>query len=390
MVNSQLTKLAKEIIGIIQEQPQKRIRFYDFMKMALYEKELGYYTKDRTKIGKEADFYTSSSVGPVFGYTIANNFVELLPYTTNDNKFSILEIGGGNGRFARDVLDGLRDEHQKIYNNLTYYMLETSPYHEKIQKAMLGDHLDRVKWINDLEILSGFNGLIFSNELVDAFPVYKVRQQNGELKEVYVTWDEKESEFKEIIDEISDHRLKKYFDDMGITLKEGQTTEVNLDAVDWIKSVGKILNRGYVLTIDYGYPAEELYASHRHEGTLMCYYKHTANDNPYQNIGDQDITTHVNFTALINYGSEVGLETIWFTHQSNFLLNNGILNYLREVGISNGRDIFNDEDLKLNRAIRQLITPGEMGETFKVLLQQKNVGNHQYRFLMDIWKQYGL
>lgn len=393
MNHNQQSQLVEEIIKVIQAKPTNRITFYEFMKMALYAPELGYYTKDKTKIGKNADFYTSSSVGSIYGKIIANNFVELLPYTTDEQVFSILEIGGGNGRFARDVLDELKEKNDSIYENLKYYMLETSPYHKLLQNEHVKEHLDHVVWINDLqELPSPFEGIIFSNELVDAFPVHKVKQVDGKLKEVFVMWEDEENNFLEIIDELSDSRLNKYFQDQGIAFNEGQTAEINLDAIEWISSVSNVLKRGYILTIDYGYPAEELYESYRHDGTLMCYHRHIANDNPYQNIGDQDITTHVNFSVLMSYGERLGLENIWFTTQSRFLLNNGILNHLQEIGFENigDKNIINDEALKLNRAIRQLITPGEMGETFKVLLQQKNIGHKQYKFLTKIWQQYGM
>jgi len=388
-----MTTLLNEIIQTIQKSKQNRITFYQFMKMALYYPELGYYTKDRTKIGKKADFYTSTSVGPVFGKTLANHFLELLPYTHDGQDYHLFEMGGGDGRLARDILDEMKEKQPGIYDRVTYYMLESSPYHKKLQYGHLKDHAEHLIWLNDLEELPApFQGIIFSNELVDAFPVHKVREWEGRLQEIYVTWDEREATFKEVIDEPSSKRLADYFKEQNIRLREGQTAEVNLEAIEWLKNVSAKLHKGYLLTIDYGYPAEELYASHRHEGTLMCYHQHLANDNPYQNIGDQDITTHVNFSLLINLGEHLGLEPVWFTTQGYFLLNNGILNYLHEIEMESleKRDLFQDQSLKVNRAIRQLITPGEMGETFKVLLQQKNIENKQYRFLTDVWKQYGL
>ncbi|MFV9510008.1 class I SAM-dependent methyltransferase [Tepidibacillus sp. LV47] len=388
-----LNPLTEKIIQEIQKQKDHRITFYHFMKMALYEPELGYYTKDRTKIGKTADFYTSSSVGPVFGKTIANTFLEMLPFCTDQRNYNILEMGGGNGRFARDVLTGIKEKNQKIYEKLTYYMIETSPYHQHLQKEYLKEHLEHVKWVNHLdEIPKPFQGVIFSNELVDSFPVHMVQMQDGKLKEIYVTWDDEKREFIEVLDQLSTQELAKYFQEQNITLKEGQIAEVNLDAIQWMETMARFLDKGYMITIDYGYPADELYASHRHNGTLMCYHRHVANENPYQNIGDQDITSHVNFSILMNTGEKLGLKTILFTTQSYFLLNSGILEYLQEIEVSQmgHRDLFHDEALKMNRAIRQLITPGEMGETFKVLVQKKNVPDHKFRFMTGIIEQYGL
>ena len=381
-------QLIGKLIEAIKEQPLKRISFYQYMKMVLYFPELGYYTKNKRKIGKEADFYTSSSVGSVFGQTIANLFVELLPNTLGGDNYNILEIGGGNGRLARDILDELKNNHHHIYHKLTFYMLEKSPYHKNLQSEYLKEHLDHIEWIDSItQLAKPFNGIIFSNELIDSFPVHKVKKIDGELREVYVTWNEEEDQFVEVIDSLSDKKLNEYFIEQGINLKEGQIAEVNSDAVQWITDISSVLNKGYLLTIDYGYPADELYASHRHEGTLMCYYHHVANDNLYQNIGMQDITSHVNFTALVEYGESLGFEKVWLTTQSDFLIKNGILQYLTEIGLEQlgNRDMFHDKDLKKNRAIRHLITPEGMGETFKVLLQQKNIKKKDYRFLIGIW-----
>lgn len=384
--------LIKRIIDRIEANPGGKITFYEYMSSALYEPDLGYYTKDKTKIGKNADFYTSSSVGSVFGQTIANSFIELLPYSTVGDSYSILEIGGGTGRFAKDVLDSINRDFPDIYIRIKYYMLEASPFHQEHQREYLAEHLDTIIWINSLDELENFEGIIFSNELIDSFPVHKVQQIDGKLREVYVIWNENSSSFEEVMDELSDPGLNDYFIEQGIQLREGQIAEVNLAAVDWIGAVNKVLKKGFILTIDYGYPAEELYTTYRNDGTLMCYYRHVANDNPYINVGEQDITSHVNFSVLINKGKELGMETVWFTTQSHFLINNGIFNYLQDVELSklDEKDIIQDETLKRNRAIRQLITPGEMGETFKILLQQKNVMHNQYRFLKEIWEQYGL
>lgn len=383
-------KLTEKIVEALTQSENNQITFKQFMEMALYYPELGYYTKDREKIGKKADFYTSSSVGSVFGQTISKVLAELVSYIENQD-YRIIEIGGGNGRFARDVLSELKIKNPEVYTKLTYYMIETSPYHIQLQKEYLIDHLDHVEWIDDLEKLgNSIKGVIFSNELVDAFPVHMVKKVNGDLMEVYVSWNSDEATFEEKIDELSDNRLSDYFTEQGITLKEGQIAEVNLNAIEWIQSVGEKLSQGYVMTIDYGHPAEELYASHRHNGSLMCYHLHLANDNPYQHIGDQDITSHVNFTALEHYGLSVGLKTIYLDTQGNFLISSGILEYLISIDNALNRDLFQDEALKRNRAIRQLITPGEMGDTFKVLIQQKGMNVKGYQFMKPAWEKFGL
>ncbi len=381
-------KLIGKIIEEIINSNENKITFKRYMEMALYYPDLGYYTKDREKIGKKADFYTSSSVGSVFGQTISKVLAELVSYV-EDQEYRIIEIGGGNGRFARDVLAELKLKEPDIYSQLTYFMIETSPYHIKLQEEYLSEHLDHVQWISQLEELGdSLKGVIFSNELVDAFPVHMVKKVNGDLKEIYVTWNHDEAVFEEVIGELSNQALSNYFIEQRIDLKEGQTSEINLNAIEWIQAVGKKLQQGYVMTIDYGHPAEELYASNRHNGTLMCYHQHLANDNPFQHVGDQDITTHVNFTALEKYGEQVGLQTILLDTQGNFLIRSGILEYLIPVQNFEERDLFQDQALKINRAIRQLITPGEMGDTFKVMLQQKGMQEKEYQFMKPAWEKY--
>lgn len=386
------SELVDRITNKIKESIDKRLTFYEFMSMALYEEDLGYYTRDKSKIGKNADFYTSSSVGPIFGQIIGKSFIEMFSYASNEEQYAILEMGGGNGRFSRDVLDFYKKEEPLIYEKVNYFMLETSPYHKTLQAEYLKNHLDKIVWIDNLNELNSFEGVIFSNELVDSFPVHKVKQINGEFQEVYVTFNENSLEFEEQYGAPSTPLLKEYFDIQGITLREGQTAEVNLNGIKWIEEVSRILKKGFVITIDYGYPADELYTTYRNDGTLMCYYRHIANDNPYQNIGDQDITTHVNFSILMDIGAKNNLETVWFTTQSHYLINNGILDYLKEVDMDtfDERNIIQDEGLRLNRAIRQLITPTEMGETFKILVQQKNITNRKYQFQTEIWEKYGM
>lgn len=392
-MNRQQTQLEKQIIRKINSSPLKRLTFYEFMDLALYEKELGYYTKNKGKIGKNSDFYTSTSVNSIFGRIIAKSFIELFAEIGNNNRDGIflLEVGGGDGRLAADILDEYRNNNQEIYHNLTYYMLEISPYHRLAQAERLQEHLEHVQWVSGFsELPKGFQGIIFSNELLDAFPVHRVVHKHGELKELYVAYDEETQSFQEISDELSNPRLGAYFLEQGITLKEGQLAEVNLAAIDWLNSAAVALDKGYILTIDYGYPASELYASHRHLGTLMCYHQHLANDNPYQNIGDQDITAHVNFSILEDVGRKLSLEKVWFTTQSTFLINNGILNYLEDIALSDPAttDFINSQAFKLNRAIRQLINPSEMGETFKVLLQQKGIKRQSYKFFQNVWEKY--
>jgi SAM-dependent MidA family methyltransferase len=183
------------------------------------------------------------------------------------------------------------------------------------------------------------------------------------LKEIYVTI--KDDKFCEVIDDLSDPVLEDYFAKSKINLIEGQRAEVNLKALDWMKNIPHYLNRGFVITIDYGHLAEDLYSEQRYRGTLMCYYEHTTSENPYERVGSQDITSHVNFSSLMEAGSRCGLSTTGFTRQSRFLIALGILDKMNKV----------QGDIGKLLTIKNLFLPGGMGDVFKVLIQHKGIDN---------------
>ena len=206
-------------------------------------------------------------------------------------------------------------------------------------------------------------GCFLSNEFVDSLPVHQVVVENSCLKEIYVTT--KDDLFCETVDELSSPKLRDFFHESVTNLKEGQRAEVNLKALDCVRNISNCLNRGFVVTIDYGCLAEDLYSEERHRGTLMCYYEHTTNENPYERIGHQDITSHVNFSSIMREGSRFGLNTTGFIRQSNFLIALGILNEMNEV--------HGDFDKFL--AMKNLFLPGGIGGAFKVLIQHKGIDN---------------
>jgi SAM-dependent MidA family methyltransferase len=205
------------------------------------------------------------------------------------------------------------------------------------------------------------DGCFLSNEFVDSLPVHQVVVENNRLKEIYVII--KDGRFCEIIDELSNPALRHYFQESKINLKEGQRAEVNLKALDWVRNISSCLNRGFVITIDYGHLAEDLYSDERYRGTLMCYYEHTANENPYERIGHQDITSHVDFSSIMREGSRFGLNTTGFVRQSNFLIALGILNKMNEV----------QGNISKLLTMKNLFLPGGMGDVFKVLIQHKGI-----------------
>ena len=332
------------------------LSFHDFMDMALYCPNLGYYTSANDKIGKKGDFYTSSNVSSVFGEMMGKQIEEMW-HLLGDGDFTVVEMGAGLGLLSGDVL-GYLETKPELYGCLDYRIVEKSPSLQAEQEKLLGG---KVKWCKSIHELSGINGCIFSNELVDAFPVHQVVMEN-ELMEVFVDYD---NGFVEVLKPASSE-LRDYFKKQDVVLPKGYRTEVNLDAGEWINDVGSALDSGYVITIDYGYPASELYAEHRNNGTLMCYHRHTAEDNPYQHIGGQDITSHVNFSALDIWGREAGLETCGFTDQAHFLMGLGIEEYLGKLQETNPAQY-----MKKMLQVKSLFMG--MGETFKVMVQGKGV-----------------
>jgi len=360
--NSRLRELLREQINA-----RGGLPFIDYMEQCLYHPEHGYYMTPRQRIGKEGDFFTSSSVHHLFGKLISRQISQLWDLLGR-GPMSVVEQGAGEGHLALDILDALREENPGCYAALDYRLVEVSPVHRQRQAQLLAEHADRVTWCA-LEELAGLQGCFLSNELVDAFPVRMLEKHGGDLQEVYVVTQE--DDFAEEL-RPADDTIKEYFDWLGYGPLEGNRVEANPAGAAWMRQVGTLLERGLVLTIDYGYPAEELYAPFRRAGTLMCYHQHRSSDNPYAHVGCQDITSHVDFTALQKAGSEAGLETLWFGEQYRFLMGLGFVEALMELQ-ARERDPRRAQQLRMT--LKNLIMPeGGMGETFKVLVQGKGLG----------------
>ncbi len=327
------------------------ITFREFMELALYHPQVGYYATSGERIGRRGDYYTSTSLGPIFGRTLSRQFMEMLDILGGG---ALVEMGAGQGYLARDVLGEMAREGREV----SYFIVERSPAMRRAQEKNLKD-FSSVEWVEDLEDLEPMEGVFFSNELVDAFPVHMVEMTKDGLKEVLVDW--RAGEFMEVLAPPTTPRLEEYFKELGVELPPGFRTEVNLDAVDWLNQVSSKLKRGFLITIDYGYPSHELYQDYRRKGTLMAYYCHQACEDPYVRVGEQDLTSHVNFSALAHWGKKVGLKVLGFLPQAHFLLGLGILELL-------------SQEKELERlAAKTLLMPGGMGEIFKVLIQAKGV-----------------
>jgi len=357
--------------------------FSQFMEWCLYHPEYGYYQSKGVTIGAQGDYYTSPSVNPLFGHLVAKQLFQMADILGGED-FDLVEMGGGRGFLCEDILDWAEGNSPDFYQHLRYHLIETSSPLLKEQKERLSEREreGRVFWIDPKTFGEGkvqIQGCFLSNELVDAFPVHRVILDQGQLKEIYVT--QRDGQFAENWGEISNPKIASYFRSMGITLQEGQKAEVNLLALEWMENVARCLKRGFALTIDYGYRAEELYAPHRREGTLLCYFQHEASDNPYERPGEKDITSHVNFTSLIRKGEEAGLQFTGLVPQYRFLIGLGILEQMERLG----RETSELEGLKMRLSLKHLIEPEMgMGEVFKVLVQHKGIDQPQLDGLRDL------
>ncbi len=362
-----LTLLEKVIIEKIKK--QGRITFEEFMDTALYHPELGYYTSAETMIGRGGDFYTSPHLHPVFGAMIGRQFMEMWMVMGRPEKFQAVEMGAGAGYLCKDILDylqktsgnsALAQEKERFSHSLRYIIVEPFLHFEKRQRELLRDN--NITWAKSLNELDDITGCIFSNELLDAFPVHLV-ETGDELKEIYVVFDGKS--FIEEKNKVSSGDINSYIRMFTSGLQPGYRTEVNLRIRDWLREINAALSEGFLLTIDYGYSSREYYSEDRTQGTLLCYHKHRVNENPYQNIGQQDITAHVNFSSLKKWGEESGLKTTGYCSQGTFLAAAGIDEVITELYY--GSPDYLPEVSK----IKGLIMPQGMGESHSIMIQYK-------------------
>jgi SAM-dependent MidA family methyltransferase len=357
------------------------IPFSEFMQHCLYHPQYGYYIHSRSRIGSQGDFFTSSSVHRLFGGLISCQLKQMWQLLGSTD-FTVVEQGAGEGHLAADILDALLADEPEFYQSLRYCIVEISPDNRQRQAEILSAHKERVEWCC-FDELNAIQGCFLSNELIDAFAVAVVEKHDTRLQEVFIV--EKNGVLCEELRSPIRPEIQQHFADLGVEPVEGNRAEVCLEAAQWMTAVSEKLERGFVMTIDYGYPAAELYAPFRRQGTLMCYHQHVANDNPYQNIGCQDITAHVDFTLLQQCGENGGLATLYFAEQYRFLIG---LGFVEEIVRLQRQEQDEKKALALRMTLKNLIMPdGGMGEIFKVLIQGKGVGTPQLacsRSLRDI------
>ena len=346
--------------------------FSRFMESCLYHPEYGYYMTSRQKIGRDGDFFTSSSVHALFGQLIAKQLHQMWEILGCPANFIVAEQGAGAGHLCLDILNALEADFPDFYSLLRYKIVEISEANRFLQAQLLSRHQDAVSWCSQSDLI-GMIGCFLSNELIDAFPVHLVEKRNGKLFEVCV--GVADGTFQEVLLEPSTEELAEYLEWVGVELVEGNRAEINLAAPLWLTTVAELLHRGFVLTIDYGYLASELYAPWRTTGTLMCYFQHTSGENPYLRIGEQDLTAHVDFTALIKAGEASGLQQLFYGDQCKFLLGLGFVEALLHAQ-AREKEPHHAQALRLT--LKNLILPdGGMGGIFKVLIQGKGVGQQK-------------
>lgn len=347
--------ISQQLVQVINEEIQAHgwISFARYMELALYAPGLGYYSAGAAKLGAAGDFITAPEISPLFGYSLAQQVAQVLRVTGGD----VLEVGAGSGRLACDVLAELmRLECAPDH----YYILEVSADLRERQQQLvvneLPDWSDKVVWLSELP--AAFTGCIIGNEVLDAMPVHIVHQTQQGLCERGVV-----SQNQQFIWQDQPLTTGVLFDTVtALALEADYLTEINLSAQGFIGSLAQCLQRGAIVMIDYGFGEGEYYHPQRNQGTLMCHYRQHAHPDPFYLPGLQDITAHVDFTAMGVAGIEAGLQLAGYTSQAQFLINCGITDLL---ALTSAEDVV--AYVPQVTAVQKLMSPAEMGELFKVM-----------------------
>lgn len=377
-----MNQLEQRIAEIIKKEGP--IAFEKFMEMALYYPDMGYYSSPERMIGRAGDFFTSPHQHPIFGAMIARQLLEMWEVMGRPSQFRAVEVGAGEGYLSKDIFDYLcrhsedpevNSQKKGFLGALSYSIVEPFYHFRRKQRDILKGHAEtrKITWSSSLKDENEIRGCIFSNELLDAFPVHLIEMGDGAdngLKEIFVGFagnefiEEKHGPSEEI---------KEYIEQFNITMRPGYRTEVNLRIREWLDEAAGALTEGFILTIDYGYTAREYYAEERSQGTLLCYHKHQFNEHFYSHVGKQDITAHVNFSSVKRWGDERDLKTLGYCPQGTFLAASGIDEVITELYA--GSSDYMSEVSK----IKTLILPQGMGETHSFMVQYKGNGSPELR-----------
>ncbi len=338
------------------------------MTQALYNPEHGYYASGRVQIGKAGDFFTNVSVGKIYGKILALFFEELWEKMERPESFTIVEQGANDGRLALDILETTKAS-SVFFPTIQYYIVEPFSFHQKNQEETLKD-FENISWVEKLEDLPMFEGVHFSNELLDAFPVHLLRW-NGEkwLEQRVVTEkstpklrDARTGRFDWITAPIQQEELRDVAAQLPSDLAPGFLWEARLGIAPWLEAIKARMKRGLILVADYGYAGVDRFASYRSEGSIACYENHQRYDNPLENIGQRDITAHLDFTNLAEQALQHHFEILGYSDQHHFLIG-AAETWLR---MFEGRSLTTAEQKEF-RLLQTLLHPENMGRSFKFL-----------------------
>jgi SAM-dependent MidA family methyltransferase len=344
------------------------ISFYEWMKTALYDEREGYYCTPRIRQGRRGDYRTAPETSPLFAATFAACFANLFAELGSPEQFTIIEVGAGAGDFAQGVLTTLKTEHPEMFAATHYIVEEAGPSSRQQCAARLAAFGDGVTIRRPASAVTDpITGIVFSNELIDAFPVHRVMMRNGRLRELFVAvqdsqfvWHEGELE----------EPVAAYCKRVDLNLGEGQMAEINLDADVFVAGAAARLERGYVITVDYGADRAELLKSRpREQGTLRAFRSHQFVEDVLAKPGQQDLTTTIDWTQIRETGEQNGLRTVRFDRLDQFLLDEGILDRVAKIA-QKVPDAA--EAAQLTASVRELIMPGAMSSSFQVLMQEKS------------------
>lgn len=340
------------------------------MRAALYDPAGGYYQRpDLERWGSWGDYRTSPERSDLFAATFARYFAKLYDELQSPEKWSIVECGAGDGRFAAGVLRTLSDRFPQVFAATRYVVYESSDDALGRARERLSEFGERVEFHSDFESVSARRGVYFSNELFDAFPVHRVVKNPDGLAEQYVTLDS-EGSFVWSTGPLSTELLAEFCRNNSLALANAQIIEINLAIDDWLAQVAAKLDEGFVVTVDYGEEADELYdAARRPQGSLRGFRRHEFVDDLLAQPGECDLTTTINWTQVKSTGERLGLHVIEFANQDKFLLNAGLLEELEHRLENAGSDA---DKLTLSTGAREMILPGGMASSFQVLVHKKH------------------
>lgn len=339
--------------------------FAEYMEACLYHPQYGYYTRNSGETF--GDYYTSADVHSIFARLLARQIEEMWRAAGGPAEFQVVDLGAGGGRLAGEVLSFSESRLPEFYRAIRYTAVESGSRRRATAAKLLAHHRGQAE-VSDVFPACIKSGCVVSNEFFDALPVHRVVREHGRLWEIYV--DVGDGKLTEVTGELSSREIAAYFSDQGIEFRDGQWAEVNLAARRWIANIAEALERGFVITVDYGHDARELYNELHMRGTLLAYTDHRCSENYYDAPGEADLTAHVNFTDLDSFGAAHGLKTLGRVSQTQFLL---------ALGSGNDfADLYDEVDSEADRVrarlkLKTLIHPEAMGETFSVMMQSKGI-----------------